>query len=234
MRIGFNNRDIKSDDEELILINMLSGEKVQFYVEKEEFNGGLNDAREYIRNFGSNNLDVDDYFQGLSKKCRYYLRKAQSDIKKFNQDSYLKVISGPIKDEKLFKDMMLIYTNRESVRKKRRVDFIAFFKHRYLSAPTWAIKNLSTQYTFCFYINGELAAFMTGFATNFREIVFPILAMNGNYAQYTPGKPTTPHTIEYLQERTSIRSIDLSRGEETYKIVLGGIKHYNYRFNLEL
>ena len=65
MRIGFNNRDIKSDDEELILINMLSGEKVQFYVEKEEFNGMLNDAREYIRNFGSNNLDVDDYFQGL-------------------------------------------------------------------------------------------------------------------------------------------------------------------------
>ena len=175
-----------------------------------------------------------DYFQGLSKKCRYYLRKAQSDIKKFNQDSYLKVMSGPIKDEKLFKDMMLIYTNRESVRKKRRVDFIAFFKHRYLSALTWAIKNLSTQYTFCFYINGELAAFMTGFVTNFREIVFPILAMNGNYAQYTPGKLMICKSIEYLQERTSIRSIDLSRGEETYKIVLGGIKHYNYRFNLEL
>lgn len=176
----------------------------------------------------------NDYFQGLSKKCRYYLRKAQSDMVKDGSVFGLEVFSGPIKNKKLLTDMMRIYTNRESIRKKRKIDFIAFFKHRYLSALVWAIKMLSTQYTFCYYINGEIAAYMTGFETNYKEIVFPVLAMNDTYAHYTPGKLMICKSIEYLQEKTLIRSIDLSRGEETYKIVLGGIKHYNYRFTLEL
>lgn len=176
----------------------------------------------------------NEYFQGLSKKCRYYLRKAQSDIKKDDLGFDLKVFSGPMKNEKFLTDMMRIYTNRESLRKKRKIVFLAFLKNRYLSALVWAIKKLSTQYTFCYYINGEIAAYMTGFATNYKEIVFPVLAMNDNYAKYTPGKLMICKSIEYLQEHTSIRSIDLSRGDETYKIVLGGIKHYNYRFTLEL
>ena len=63
-RGGLNYKDIECDDKEMIILNKLSGEEVRFYVEKEEFNGGLIEAREYVRNFG-NNLDVGDFFQGL-------------------------------------------------------------------------------------------------------------------------------------------------------------------------
>ena len=146
----------------------------------------------------------------------------------------LTVVDGPVIYDKLLSEMMRIYTCRESKRKNRKVDFVAFFKHRYLSALTWAIQKLDSHYTFCLLFNGVIAAFMTGFRTNFNEIVFPIVAMNGEYAKYAPGKLMICESIKYLQRNTRIISLDLSRGDERYKMEMGGVKHYNYRFTFEL
>lgn len=41
-------------------------------------------------------------------------------------------------------------------------------------------------------------------------------------------------SIKYLQEHSAIRVLDLSRGDEKYKFEMGGIRHYNYRFEIEL
>ena len=62
MGFGMKCRDITYDDKEMVVINTVSGEKVKFYVETEEFDGGLMEARDYVHKFSSPSLDVFEYF----------------------------------------------------------------------------------------------------------------------------------------------------------------------------
>ena len=129
---------------------------------------------------------------------------------------------------------MKIYTRRESERKHRRIAFFPYIKNRYFSPIVWAMETLTSHYTFCFFLNNKLAAFMTGFATNYNEIVFPYVAIDSNYAVYSPGKLMISEGVKYLQNCDSIRGLDLSRGDEHYKFVMGGVRHYNYKFEIQL
>lgn len=178
--------------------------------------------------------DYEEYEKGLSRNARSNLHKAYSKVRRNELDMSLKVIQGPFTDKALLSEAMKIYTKRESERKNRRMDFIPYIKHRYFSALVWAMKNIASHYTFCFFLNNRLVAFMTGFATNYNEIVFPYVAIDSKYGSYAPGKLMIGESIKYLQEHTSIRGLDLSRGDERYKLEMGGVRHYNYRFEIQL
>ena len=41
---------------------------------------------------------------------------------------------------------------------------------------------------------------MSGFLTNFNEIVFPIVAMDSAFSHYAPGKVMISESIKYLQK----------------------------------
>ncbi len=177
--------------------------------------------------------DYDDYFCRLSKNAKSNLRKAYNKIVKMEVAMHLEVLKGPIANKKLLSDLMRIYTKRESERKKREYDFLPFLKHRYVSALTWAMESMESQYTFCLWIGDRPAAFMSGFLTNFNEIVFPIISIDSDFHAYAPGKLMISESIKYLQQHSAIRGLDLSRGDERYKLEMGGIAHYNYRFFLQ-
>lgn len=178
--------------------------------------------------------DYEAYEQGLSRNARSNLHKAYSKVRRNQLDINLKVIHGPVRDSELLSDVIKIYTKRESERKHRRMDFFPYLKHRYFSALAWAMKTLDSQYTFCLFLNHQPAAFMTGFATNYNEIVFPYVAIDSTFATYSPGKLMIGESIKYLQTNTAIRGLDLSRGDERYKLEMGGVHHYNYRFEIQL
>ena len=180
------------------------------------------------------NDNYEEYEKGLSRNARSNLHKAYSKVRRNEIDMSLKVIQGPFTDKALLSEAMKIYTKRESERKNRRMDFIPYIKHRYFSALVWAMQNMASHYTFCFFLNNRLVAFMTGFATNYNEIVFPYVAIDSKYGSYAPGKLMIGESIKYLQEHTSIRGLDLSRGDERYKLEMGGVRHYNYKFEIEL
>lgn len=118
--------------------------------------------------------------------------------------------------------------------RSNELDMSLHIKHRYFSALLWAMETLASHYTFCFFLNNKLVAFMTGFVTNYNEIVFPYLAIDSTFASYAPGKLMIAESIKYLQEHSAIRVLDLSRGDEKYKFEMGGVRHYNYRFEIQL
>ncbi len=177
--------------------------------------------------------DYEEYFKNLSNNAKSNLRKAYNKCEKANVDIKLEIVQGVLKDKQLLSDLLKIYTKRESERKKRKHHYLPFLKHRYFSALAWAMQALDSHYTFCLFLNGSPVAFMTGFATNFNEIVFPIVAIDSAYSQYAPGKLMISESIKYLQAHTEIRALDLSRGDERYKLEMGGTKHYNYQYILE-
>lgn len=176
----------------------------------------------------------EEYERGLSRHSRNNLRNAYSKARRDKQDISIKVIRGPFTDKALLSDAMKIYTRRESERKHRCINFFPYIKNRFFSPMVWAMETLASHYTFCFYLNNKLAAFMTGFAANYNEIVFPYVAIDSNYAVYSPGKLMISEGVKYLQNYDYIRGIDLSRGDEHYKFVMGGVRHYNYRFEIQL
>lgn len=179
--------------------------------------------------------DYEEYEKGgFNSNNRNNLHRAYKKTRKNDLDMSLKVIQGPFKDKSLLSDVMKIYTKRESERKNRHMDFIPYIKHRYFSGLIWAIENLDSQYTFCFFLNNQLAAFMTGFVTNYNEIVFPYVSIDSKFGSYTPGKLMIAESIKYLQAHNSIRALDMSRGDERYKFEMGGVRHYNYRFEIQL
>lgn len=176
----------------------------------------------------------EEYERGLSRHSRNNLRNAYSKARRDKQDISIKVIQGAFTDKALLSDAMKIYTKRESERKHRCINFFPYIKNRYFSSMVWAMETLASHYTFFFFLNNKLAAFMTGFATNYNEIVFPYVAIDSKYAVYSPGKLMISEVVKYLQNYDSIRGLDLSRGDEHYKFVMGGVRHYNYKFEIHL
>lgn len=178
--------------------------------------------------------DYEEYERGLSRNARSNLHKAYSKVRRNEINMNLRVIQGLFTDKSLLSDTMKIYTKRESERKNRHMDFLPYIKHRYFSALVWAMENLDSQYTFALFLNNKMASFMTGFATNYNEIVFPYVAIDSTFSSYAPGKLMIAESIKWLQANSSIRGLDLSRGDERYKLEMGGIRHYNYKFNIQL
>lgn len=174
--------------------------------------------------------DYDMYFSSLSRNCRSNLKKAYNKNAKTNADMNLKVVQGPIQDPNLLSSMMRVYAHRESERKNRKLDFFSFIKNRYFSVLSWNAEKMQSQYTFCLFLHHSLAAFMSGFQTNFGEIVFPRVAMNSAFSKFAPGKLMISESVKWLQIHSNLRGLDLSRGDERYKYEMGGTEHFNYRF----
>lgn len=178
--------------------------------------------------------DYDTYFQGLTKNSKSNLKKCYNRIKKQEISMKLVVTQGPFSDKTLLSKLMHLYTIREGQRIHRKISFGKYLKNRYFSALTWAMENMQSHHTFTLMLNGNPAAFMSGFLTNYNEIVFPIVSMNIDYQQFFPGKLMISESVKYLQQETTIRGIDLSRGDERYKREMGGKPHYNYACILHL
>lgn len=177
--------------------------------------------------------DYETYFSALSRNCKSNLKKAYNKAVKTDADMNLKVVKGPVSDGQLLSEMMHVYAHRESERKNRSLDYPCYVKNRYFSVLSWAAQHMQSQYTFCLFLHHTLAAFMSGFETNFGEIVFPRVAMNSQFSKYAPGKLMISESVKWLQKNTDINGLDLSRGDERYKYEMGGINHMNYRFFLK-
>lgn len=75
-----------------------------------------------------------------------------------------------------------------------------------------------------FRIDGEVAAYMTGF-TNDTTMVVPRLAIDTSLGKYSPGMLLLNEAMKYFTEHTSLRNIDLSTGDEQYKLTIGGQRY---------
>ena len=82
------------------------------------------------------------------------------------------------------------------------------------------------------YINGKLAAFMLAYRTA-EGIVIPKLSIDTDFSRYSPGCVMIAEYIKRLPGNQDF-ILDLSRGDEQYKLVLGGEKYYNFGYREQL
>lgn len=82
-------------------------------------------------------------------------------------------------------------------------------------------------------IDGEVAAYLRGFTTG-STLVVPQLAISSEFARYSPGVLLINETITRLSAEDTIRNLDLSTGDEGYKLSMGGGRYNLWEITVSL
>lgn len=96
---------------------------------------------------------------------------------------------------------------------------------------TIASNRLDNALTGILRINGEIVSFWSGFVSENKDyITIPRLAIDSSWDKYSPGIILICETAKILNSKFGIKHFDLSRGEHSYKLRMGGEKYYSYSF----
>ncbi len=180
------------------------------------------------------NIDIDSYFAGLSSSVRQNVRTAYNRMKRDGRVYELKVYDGDVEmPKKCRKEIMSVYLSRLFSKYKHRGGMRLFdhLKYKYLKHDSKSLFVLDNRFHAVLYIDGRIAGFMNGLKSHDNaSIVVPRLAIDNTYRFYSPGYVLVYETIKYLAAEGQARVLDLSRGDEKYKLDLGGKCYYTRNF----
>lgn len=173
--------------------------------------------------------DFDEYFKLLSKSVRQNIRTAYNRLTSDGCSVEIKVYEG---GKKLpISDIIDLYCQRHEDKYAVKTGFMKKCFLKTHSFATQLYLHSPNAMTFVLYINGKMAAFMSGLSGNGRLIV-PRLSIEDRFKRYSPGMLLVIETIKYLISSSDIRVLDLSQGQEQYKYNLGAIEHLGFGFKL--
>jgi len=177
--------------------------------------------------------DYDSYFACLSKSVRQNNRTAKNRLAREGKTFRVETFVGGGECKAYIKEAYRIYTDRANKRYHHNMKAYEVFIKEYFQAVSLSLqRNDNRMWSFLF-IDDEMAGFMGGFTTvDGIRAVIPRLAINGKYSLYCPGNLLIAETVRNLIETTSIRNLDLSRGDETYKYSMGGVPYGNCEYEL--
>lgn len=173
----------------------------------------------------------DDYnlhIANLSKSVRQNIRTAYNRVTKSGKSIELKIHYGKINhNDSLCRDTKKCYEHRQRTMYGKNYGvfqlFRFFISERYLRHDTYSLYNNDNSVQAALYIDNEIAACMLGIITNDKSrLVIPRLAINSEYGFYSPGYLLICEMVKYFISNSTIRSLDLCRGTEKYKLDLGG------------
>jgi len=185
------------------------------------------------------NTPYDIYFSSLSKSVKQNLRTSYNRLEKQNinykllayfggndecvsWDGSLKTIGFDYKKKKILFDKIKALYKKRHVERYRRL----FIKELLLEKTfaMYSYENYSKALTLVLTYNDEIAAFMSGYVSRTGVYTVPKLAIDANYAFFSPGMMLINESIKYfLNADLQINILDLSRGNESYKEKMGGI-----------
>ena len=73
---------------------------------------------------------------------------------------------------------------------------------------------------------------MQGVKSRNSTLIIPRLVLNDKFARYSTGIMLINETMKSLIAEKSSCCLDLAIGNENYKFVMGGVPHYNYKFEV--
>lgn len=178
--------------------------------------------------------DFNEYFKGLSKNSRQNIRTSLNRIVKDGTTVEFKVAHT---ENEIAKVLDLYYSRMRnryrigmSAARIRLMEYIGrHFKH-----DTRSLTTSDNRFICYLEINGEMASCMLGLKNRQETLItVPRLSINDKFSKYSPGNLLIYECVKYLIDHTSIRNLDLSRGNEKYKYIMGGVEYYTYTFDIK-
>lgn len=169
----------------------------------------------------------EEHFTSLSPSVRQNIRTAYNRMKRDHKMYDIQIYDGNNKPSSTKKtEIMNLYLQRLFSKYKKNNGIKSWhkkFMYRYIKHDTISLFSQQNQYHIVLRVNGEIAGFMSGFRDHANtKIVIPRLAINESFRFYSPGYILLCEAFKKLIAETTIREIDLSRGDEKYKFDLGG------------
>lgn len=178
--------------------------------------------------------DFEAYVKSLSKNMRRHIRNMYNRLSRSELNWEIEIIMNAPVDSKTKNEMLRIYNNRASDRYGKERGLLIRLGHRYINPITISTARMKGNFNSILRIDGEIAAFSSGYVTNDgKRVILPRGAMNGDYASFSPGLLLDLETIKWLIHNSCVTDLDLSRGDEEYKYNLGGQEHCNYFYSFD-
>lgn len=176
---------------------------------------------------------VDILMKGLSKSVRQNIRTAYNRMKRDGIEFELVIYdtSNPI-DKDAWDRLTDVYLDRLFAKYKKSklgifYRYSNFWLYRHVKHDTKSLRLLSNSFHAVLMTDGKIMSFLSGFMNHGeKELAVPRLCINDKYSFYSPGYILLVETLHYLEANGACRVIDLCRGEEKYKMDMGGQPYY--------
>lgn len=178
---------------------------------------------------------IDEYLGRLSKSVKQNYRTSKNRMAKEGKSWRVEFYSNEVLNSELNRQLIDLYITRSQDRDGKKINFVEKLYQKHFNIISIATSSLPGNFVACLYIDDNVAGYLSGFISNdYRSIIVPRLATNTvSYGVYATGTLLIYETVKYLIENTTIRNLDLSRGSEKYKYVMGGETHYNYEYRIQ-
>lgn len=178
-------------------------------------------------------MGYEHYYQSLSKNNRQNLRTAYNRMNRDCVRMQFEVITGRPVPRNAHKELMEVYYNRHTLRYGVATSKIKRFYLLYFDFSTKCLQKHPQNFNAVLYLNGEIAAFMSGLKDGDRDsVIIPRLSINDKYYKYSPGVVLINETMKYIIEDMDINVLDLSKGAEQYKLSMGGTIYPTYSLKI--
>ncbi|MGN0262421.1 MAG: GNAT family N-acetyltransferase [Eggerthellaceae bacterium] len=167
--------------------------------------------------------DYESYFSSLGKHTRQNIRTAYNRLKTDGVQYRLEVVSGETVDKKTYQKAIELYCKRHEERYGVSTPAMKRWYLKHLDFSTKVLSKSHLGFNGFLYIDGQLAAFLSGLRDdNEHSVVVPRLSINNYFSRYSPGMILINEVVKYCCECDKIRTLDLSKGDESYKLAAGG------------
>ena len=186
-------------------------------------------------------VDYPTYLQTLSKNMRHQINKTYNRLEREGVEQKLFIYDADHRVSKdLEKEINRMYITRLISRynpehegsKLWRAWFWILFQ--YLKHDTRSFRKLPNSFLAVVMSGEKVMAFVSGYKTHDgKKVSMTRLAINEELDYYSPGRILMNELIKYLFEKTDIKVLDMSRGDERYKKDFGGRSYFIKDFVVE-
>ena len=185
--------------------------------------------------------DIDSHIATLSSSVRQNIRTAYNRMNRDGINFRLEIFDAdrPI-DDKTWKDLMDLYFSRLFSKYKSKLvgNIFSRWKQKFIyyriKHDTLSLHYLPNSFHAILYDGDRMMAFMNGLKTHDGKVVaVPRLAIDADYRFYSPGYVLVVEVLRYIASHPVLQELDLSRGDEKYKLDTGGILYHASDFDLK-
>lgn len=176
--------------------------------------------------------NYDEYFGKLSKHTRQNIRTAYNRIIRDNINiDFNECIDQKINRQEL-NELIDLYCDRHEKRYGVYSSKYKRFYLKYFDFSTLCQQNYHNYYAILKF-NNTNAAFLSGLIDkNSHSIIVPRLSINDEFLKYSPGMILINETAKKISDYCDIDYLDLSKGNEKYKLSMGGKIYYTVNFSI--
>lgn len=171
----------------------------------------------------------DAWYGALTKSTRQNIRTAYNRMKTDEATMDFVFYRGQRLPGKLLNGLIDLYCSRHASRYDVQTSGAKKLYLRYLDFSTACLRSFEDNFCAVLYINGKIAAFLSGMVEkNGTSVVVPRLSIDNQFSRYSPGVLLINETIKGFAGQSSLCRLDLSKGVEGYKLSMGGQMYYTY------